>query len=640
MLVTVVVVIVGAVLAVRGPVRVERDNGAAGERRGKQTGQEKRRGSESFHGPITGLAAAEVCDTLLRAVSSGVLLFHAGVDLPCSTLAARMPATTGRRAFLQLLVDEGVTHLFGNPGTTELAIMEVVPEFPQLDFVLGLQESVVLAMADGFCRASGRLAAANVHVMPGLGNAMGALYNAKFSGSPILLTAGQQEQGHGLLEPMLYEPLVPVAQPLVKWAVEATRAADLPRILHRAAKIALTPPTGPVFLSLPGDVLDESVEMELGRPVRVDSAARPNDDVLKRIAEMATSAKRPAILAGQELAARDAFGEAAELAELLGAAVYGSSIPYAAAFPTQHPAYMGAFTRAQKQVRGALEAHDLLLVLGADLLRMSVYSPVEPLPPGLPVIHVSERSHELGKNYRTDIAVEADVKQTLRALLPLVRGAGPTEQAKKRLAELKQSNWSAQRDKARVEAMLAAETKPIDPQYLMLRFTESLPRDAVVVDEGLVSTYPLPKLLPLRGPRDYYGLASGGLGFAVPGAVGISLALPGRPIAVVSGDGAAMYGIQGLWTAAHRELPITYIIANNRGYRIIKERLVSFRKTDKFTGMDIREPEIDFVALAQSLGLAARRVTDPQDIAPALREGFASGKPNLIDVRVADGFGG
>src|SRR5881394_2718099 len=204
--------------------------------------------------------------------------------------------TTGRAAFLQLLVDEGVTHLFGNPGTTELAIMEVVPDFPQLDFVLGLQEAVVMAMADGFCRASNRLAAANVHVMPGLCNAMGALYNAKFSGSPVILTAGQQEQGHGLLEPLLYEPLVPVAQPLVKWAVEVTRAADLPRIMHRAAKIALTPPTGPVFLSLPGDVLDETVEMELGQSVRVVSSSRPSDETLARLAQLLRAAKKPAIL--------------------------------------------------------------------------------------------------------------------------------------------------------------------------------------------------------------------------------------------------------------------------------------------------------------------------------------------------------
>ena len=549
-----------------------------------------------------------------------------------------MKPLTGRAAFLQLLADEGVTHLFGNPGTTELAIMEVVPQFPQLKFVLGLQEASVVAMADGYCRASGRLAAANVHVMPGLGNAMGALYNAKFSGSPLILTAGQQEQGHGLLEPMLYEPLVPVAQPLVKWAVEVTRAADLPRIIHRAAKLALTPPTGPVFLSLPGDVLDETAAMDLGRSVRVDGAVRPADATLQQIATLLAAARRPAILAGQELALRDAFGEAAELAERLGAAVFASSIPYSAQFPSEHPAFMGALTRLQKQVRSTLESYDLLLVLGADLLRMSVYSPVEPLPPELPVIHVSERAHELGKNYRTDLAVHADVKETLRALLPLIKIDRSV--AEGRLSDIKRNNWSTQRDKARIDAMLAAETKPIDPQYLMLRLTEALPRDAAVVDEGLVSTYALPRFLVNRGPRDYYGLASGGLGFAVPGAVGISMALSGRPIAVIVGDGSALYSIQGLWTAAHERLPITYIIANNRGYRIIKERLVAFRKTDEFTGMDIRNPDLDFVALAQSFGLAARRVTDPQDIAPALREGFASGKPNLIDIRVADGFGG
>src|SRR6185295_19318308 len=371
---------------------------------------------------------------------------------------------TGRAAFLQLLADEGVSHLFGNPGTTELAIMEVVPQFPQLRFVLGLQEASVVAMADGYCRASGRLAAANVHVMPGLGNAMGALYNAKFSGSPVILTAGQQEQGHGLLEPMLYEPLVPVAQPLVKWAVEVTRAADLPRIIHRAAKIALTPPTGPVFLSLPGDVLDEKLELDMGRPVRVDGAVRPSDATLHSVADMLMRAKRPAILAGQELSTRDAFKEATELAELLGAAVFASSIPYSAQFPSEHPAFMGTLTRQQKQVRDTLAPYDALLVLGADLLRMSVYSPVEPLPPTLPVIHISERAHELGKNYRTDIAVNADVKQTLAALLPLIKRSDAAQQ---RLADLKPHNWTAQRDKARIDAMMAAETKPIDPTYLM-----------------------------------------------------------------------------------------------------------------------------------------------------------------------------
>ena len=553
-----------------------------------------------------------------------------------------MTQITGRAAFLQLLVDEGVTHLFGNPGTTELPIMEVVPDFPQLKFILGLQEGVVMAMADGYCRASNRLAAANVHVAPGLGNAMGALYNAKFSGSPVILTAGQQEQGHGLLEPLLYDPLVPIAQPLVKWAIEVTRAEDLPRIMHRAAKIAMTPPTGPVFISLPGDVLDQTVTMDMGRSVRVDANNRPSDATLADLAGRLLAAKHPVILAGQELSIHDAFAEAAELAELLGAAVYQSSVPYTAQFPTEHPACLGSFTRTQTRVRAALEPFDLLFCVGADLLRMSVYSPVEPLPDNLPVIHLSERSAELGKNYRTDLAIQANVKETLRALLPLLRAARTPEfsaGAQKRLAELKPRNWSAQRDKARIDAMLAAETAPIDPKYLMLRITETLPKDAVVVEEGLTSTISLAGFLPLRDAKSYYGLASGGLGFGIPGAVGVSLALPGRPIAAIVGDGSTMYGVQGLWTAAHHKLPITYIITNNRSYRIIKERLVSMRSTAKFTGMDMRDPDIDFVLLGQSFGLATRRVTDPQDIAPALREAFASGKPNLVDIRVADGFG-
>jgi len=548
-----------------------------------------------------------------------------------------LPHTSGRSAFVQLLVDEGVTHLFGNPGTTELPVMEVLPDFPQLKFVLGLQESVVLGMADGYCRASQRLAAANVHVMPGLGNAMGALYSAKFSGSPVILTAGQQEQGHGLLEPMLYEPLVPVAQPMVKWAVEVTRAADLPRVVHRAAKIALTPPTGPVFISLPGDVLDETLDLDLGRPVRVVATSRPDDETMARMAGIVRGARKPAILAGHELARRDAFAEAAELAERLGAPVFGESVPYSACFPSEHPAYMGALSRQQQQVRALLEPYDLLICLGADLLRMSVHSPVEPLPAGLPVVHVSERPHELGKNYRTDLALHADVSVTLKALLPLLRDL-PRHHP--RLAELQRSNWSAQRERLREQAASAANNVPIDPQVLALRFTEALPDGAVVVDEGMVSTYALPRLLPLRGTRSYYGLASGGLGFALPGAVGIAMALPGRPVAAIVGDGSALYGIQALWTAAREQLPITYVIANNRGYRIIKERLVSMRRTERFTGMDIREPDIDFVALGRSFGLQSTRVTDPHDIAPALRAAFASGGPSLIDMRVADGFGG
>ena len=553
-----------------------------------------------------------------------------------------MTRLSGRTAFLKLLLDEGVSHLFGNPGTTELPLMEAVPDFPELKYVLGLQEAVVVGMADGYARASGRLAACSLHVAPGLGNAMGALYNAKFSGSPLIVTAGQQEQGHGLLEPLLYDPLLPIAQPMVKWAVEVTRAEDLPRIVRRAAKLALTPPTGPVFISLPGDVLDAEVELEFGAPTRVDARVRPADAALDRLAAKLLGARNPVILAGQELSIHDAFTEAAEVAELLGAAVFQQTIPYCAQFPTAHPAYMGALTRNQKQVRALLEPYDLMLCLGADLLRMSVYSPSAPLPESLPVLHISERDAELGKNYPTELALRANVKETLRALLPLLRerrSSAQAEAASARLAALKSRNWSAQREQARAEVLRAAESKPIDPRYLMLAISEALSEDTIVVEEALTSSTSLPGFLHLRDPRGYYGLASGGLGFALPGAVGISLAQPGRPVLAVVGDGSTMYGVQALWTAAHLKLPITYVITNNRSYRILKERLVSMRATDRFTGMDLRDPEIDFTGLARSMGVPAERVTDAQAIAPALRAAQQSGGPRLLEVMVADGFG-
>ena len=553
-----------------------------------------------------------------------------------------LPTITGRAAFLKLLAQEGVTRMFGNPGTTELAIMEAMSQQSAIGYVLGLQEAVVVGMADGYARASQKLAACNVHVAPGLGNAMGALYNAKFYGSPVLITAGQQELGHGLMEPMLYDPLVPIAQPMVKWAVEVTRVQDLPRIVHRAAKVALTPPTGPVFISLPGDILDAEAPLDLGHPTRVDAEVRPSDSALERLAERLLAARNPVLIAGHELATRDALHEAAQLAETLGAAVWQQTVPYAAHFLSEHPAFVGQLTRSQTQVRGWLQPHDLLVCLGADVLRMSVHNPIDALPDGMPVVQISERDWELGKNYPTEIAIKANVKETLRALTVVLRSrmtAAQKSAAAARLAEIARNNWSVKRAKACEETTKLEGARPMDPKALMMRIAEALPRDVVVVEEGLTSTFQLLNYLPLRDHQGFYGLASGGIGFAMAGAVGISVALPERPVVAIVGDGSAMYSIQALWTAAHLKLPITYVIPNNHSYRILKERLVSFRKTDQFVGMDMDDPAIDFVMLAQSMGVPARRITDPQDIGPALRESIQSGGPRLLDVSVANGFG-
>ena len=359
-----------------------------------------------------------------------------------------MNRITGRSAFLALLKDEGITHLFGNPGTTELPIMHALKEHPDLTYVMAMQESLVVAIADGYSRASGKLVACNVHVAPGLGNAMGSLFNASFTGTPMILTAGQQEQGHGLMEPVLYGPLVQMAEPLVKWAVEVTRLEDLPRIVRRAAKIAMTPPTGPVFISLPGDILNAEAGIELGSSTRVDTRVRPSDESLQALAQRILKAQNPVIITGDEIVKSDALQEAADLAEALGAPAYQCSTPYGAHFLSESPCFMGALSRLQKQVREVLSSYDLVIVLGADPLRMSVYSEIDPLPEGMPIVQIGLVDWDLAKNYGAEIALKADVKETLRVLVPALKsggGAALETRAKQGIAALASKNWTAKR---------------------------------------------------------------------------------------------------------------------------------------------------------------------------------------------------
>jgi benzoylformate decarboxylase len=544
---------------------------------------------------------------------------------------------TGRSAFLALLKDEGITHLFGNPGTTELPIMHALKDHPDLTYVMAMQESLVVAIADGYSRASGRLVACNVHVAPGLGNAMGSLYNAQFTGTPMILTAGQQEQGHGLMEPLLYGPLVRMAEPLVKWAVEVTRLEDLPRIVRRAAKIATTPPTGPVFISLPGDILNSEAGIELGRSTRVDTRVKPSDEALQALVARILKAERPVIIAGDEIVKSDALLEAASLAETLGCPAFQQSVAYGAHFLSESPCFMGALSRSQPQVRDVLAPYDLLIVLGADPLRMSVHSEVDPLPEGLPIVQVGLVEWDLAKNYGAEIALKADVKETLKALLPALKakgGAALETRAKKGIAALSQNNWTARRAALVEQLTKRSERAPIDPDYLTLQVVEALPENAIVVDEGLTSSRQMLSLRPHRDRYAYHALASGGIGWGLPASVGVSIANPDRPVVCFSGDGSAMYSIQSLWTAAHHKLPLNVVIANNGGYRIIKQRLLAFYGDDNYVGMDFADPPVDFSGLAKSLGLEAIRITDPKDLKSTLASAFKRPGAKLIEVMV------
>ncbi|MBX6370114.1 MAG: thiamine pyrophosphate-binding protein, partial [Rhodospirillales bacterium] len=380
-----------------------------------------------------------------------------------------MALLTGRRAFLELLKQEGVELIFGNPGTTELPLMDALAVDEGIRYVLGLQEAAVLAMTDGYAQASGRLGVANLHVAPGLGNAMGMLYDAQKAGAPLLVTAGQHDQSFTFGEPILWADLPEIARPFVKWSAEVRRLSELPAAVHRAAKTALAPPTGPVFLSLPADVLMAEGDIELGRPTRVGARIRGDRAALEAAAAILAAAEAPLILAGDAVAQEDALSELVALAEALGAPVYAELIPNTASFPATHALFRGALPRSQKTVRETLERHDVLLSVGADLFTWSLPSDTAPVPEGLAIIQIDSDPWQLGKNHPAAAAIFGAPKATLPELASLVLDRFSPEQRERarRRGEAAARAIAVEREALRAKAAAEAAARPMRPLALL-----------------------------------------------------------------------------------------------------------------------------------------------------------------------------
>ncbi len=555
-----------------------------------------------------------------------------------------MAFLSGKQAFLEILKQEGVDVMFGNPGTTELPLMDGLARETRIRYILALQEAVAIAMGDGYAQASGKLAVVNVHTSPGLGNSMGMLYDAREGGSPILLTAGQHDQAMNLTEPILWSDLPPVARPYVKWSHEIARLEDLPRAVRRAAKTALAHPTGPVFISLPVDVLNAERELDLLEPTRVAPGIRGDRAAIDAAAELLARAARPILISGDAVAHGDALAEMAEVAELLGAPVYTECVPSTCSFPFTHPLYQGPFPRLGPPIRSILMQHDLLFSVGGDLFTLSLPSDVEAMPEGMPVIHLDVDPWELGKNYPAKVAILGDPKATLPDLAEALRrrlGPSATKDAQRRADEWR-TTMDVRRQKLRARAAAEAGQTPIRPLALVTAIVDALPREAIVVDESISSGAGLRELLPSSDARAFYGLRGGGIGWGLPASLGVKLAQPDRPVVALIGDGSAMYTSQTFWTAAHDSIPVVFVIFNNASYRILKQRTQALKgfsaEDDRYVAMDLVNPLIDYVGLARSQGVPGELVEKTPDIGPALRRGLSSGGPYLVDVRIDPSF--
>ena len=555
-----------------------------------------------------------------------------------------MRTMTGRQAFLDILQAAGVTHIFGNPGTTELPLMDVLVDYPDVQYFLTLQEGVAMAMADGYALASGQLGVVNVHVAPGLGNAMGMLYDATKTGAPLLLTAGQQDGRYALTEPLLWGNLISMVQSMTKWAYQVERVADLPQALRRAIKIATTPPTGPVFLSLPMDIMMAEAQLDTSAPPRIGPRLRGDLEHLRRAAELLAAAHRPLIIAGDEVAKSEALAELVAVAEALGAPVFSETVPNTTSFPTDHALYQGALPRTQLGVRTTLQEADVVCSIGADMFTMSLYTDIEPFPPGAKLVCLNIDPWEIGKNHAVDVAILGDPKATLAELLPMLQerlGGTRHAESRARIAALQQAKTDAL-ERLQERAAEEMSKQPMSPLVMNKILAESIPEETIIVDESITSGAALRDFLPRRHPRDYFGLKGGGIGWGLPATMGVSLAAGDRPVLGLIGDGSAMYSIQGLWTAARYGLRSIFVICNNGQYLILKRRLHAYNgpaaKQQTYIGIDLVQPAIKFVELAQALGVYAERAERPADLQQALKAALQRPGPTLIDVPLESDF--
>jgi benzoylformate decarboxylase len=515
---------------------------------------------------------------------------------------------TVRDAVMSLLRELGLTTVFGNPGSTELPMFRDFPA--DFRYVLGLQESVVVGMADGFAQARHDAALVNLHSAIGVGHAQGGIFTAYKNQTPLVVTAGQQARSILPFEPFLYsEQAAQLPKPYVKWSVEPARAADVPAALARAYYVAMQPPRGPAFVSIPVDDWDRRCMPVQAR--RVSRTVAGDPVLLAAAADALRQARQPVFVVGASVARDDAWDETIALAELNQAAVWVSPMSARNSFPERHPLFAGFLPADRAAIVARLQGADFILVLGAPVFTYHVEGHGPHLPAGAALVQLTDDPGAAAWS-PVGTAIVTNLKLGVAALLqspPLGKRSAP------------------------VIAPRAPRLRPdeLSDRYLLQQIAALRPAHSIIVEEAPSSRGPMHDYLPILERESFHTCASGGLGHGLPAAVGVALARPGRKIIAVLGDGSAMYGIQGLWSAADLGLPIAFIIIANSSYRALEE---FGRHFDIGALPGIELPHLDFCALAAGHGVRGIRVERCEDLDAALGEVFAATTPMLLEVRV------
>lgn len=525
-------------------------------------------------------------------------------------------ASNVREATFELLRRLGLTTVFGNPGSTEEPFLQDFPA--EFTYVLGLQEASVLAMADGYAQATGRPALVNLHTFAGVGHAIGNLICAYYNKTPLIVTAGQQTREMLLLEPYLTNvQATETPRPWVKWSYEPVRAADVPAAFMRAYATAVQPPAGPVFLSLPMDDFDKLAE---GSAVVRTQSQRvgPDPARLQDFARQISEAKSPVLVLGAALDRSDGWDVARQLAEKLNVPVWTPPETERAVFPEDHPLFQGFLPFAIAPLAEKLESHDLVVVIGAPVFRYYPYVPGGYLPDGARLLHIIDDPAEAARAPVGD-SLLTDTRLALEGLLALVQpGRYPAVPPRILKRELPDPPGAT-----------------LTPAQVFASLQANRPDDAIILIESTSNVEAFHQWVPITRPHSFSLFASGGLGWALPAAVGYAFGERDtgrhRPVLCILGDGAANYSIQALYTAAQHRLPVVFLILNNGEYGILKA-FAEQQQTPGVPGMDL--PGLDFVALAKGYGCTAFRVATTDALAQGLQEALSRHGPTVLEVPI------
>jgi len=530
---------------------------------------------------------------------------------------------------MQILRSEGVDFVFGLPGSSEIQFMDALEDHPEIKFILGLHESAIASMAVGYARASGKIGVLNLHTFVGLGAAMAALLDAQRAGIPLLVTAGQMDSRTTIQEGQMAADLVALGNNFAKWSAEVGSADELGLVMRRAFKVALQPPTGPVFISIPQNILPGSIEFNYEpNPPSLFSSKRSDWESIERVADILVTAQKPLILVGATILS-DAIPEVVRLAELIGAYVY---IPFMSdvGFPVNHPQFMGTFPPGGAKIEALLASIDITVSIGTPF-------PVERNN----VIQIDNDPWQMGKNWPVAAGIEGDIRLSVAELNSVIEIKSSAEVHGGVRARAEKIG----REKGTQEAALKGEDEkamdkiPISASRLAREIANASLPGTIIVDESWSYSTIMQRYMRFSETKSYFRGRGVSIGQGIPLSIGIKLAIPERPVIAVVGDGSAMWSCQSMWTAVHYNLPIKFVIIANSSYRLVKVNKIlqmGEKSSGRFLGLELDSPRIDFCQLAHAFGIQSQQVARPDELEKVLTSAFSNDKPALVEVAVDD----